>query len=764
MFAEDVGLLPEHLFTKMLSASQVRPERFEVNAAKLFGAMANGGDIDFTPIDWFNGGLFTDNSVLPVSSEDIEQLLSAARRDWSQIDPSILGTLFERGLDPAKRSQLGAHYTDRDKIMMIVRPVVIDPLETEWSEALGRIKSLVENAPRQTAEKLLRGAELGKRTRALTEAQAIHDAFIERLTNFRVLDPACGSGNFLYVALKSLKDIEHRANLDAEALGLLRGFPRTGPENVLGIELNAYAAELARVSVWIGEIQWMRRNGFDAAKNPILRPLDTIQCRDAVLDEDGTRSEWPPADVAVGNPPFLGDKKMIAALGREYTTQLRAAYFGQLAGRSDLVCYWFEQAVRQMQRGRLNRCGLVATNSIRQQSNRGVLEKLTEIAPIFEAWSDEPWTVDGASVRVSLVCFERGGAPTIAKLNGTQVRSISGNLSATDGDAGRLRGNNGLAFQGIKRVGQFEIPRSIAVEWLLAPANPNGRKNSDVLRPWASGFDVVRRPQDYWIVDYGWDTPYESAAMYELPFAHVEQAVKPERKGKREARANEMWWIFYWPRPEMRRRLQGVQRYLARPSVSKHHIFRWFDSRILPDGALVVVAREDDTTFGILQSRIHEIWGLMRGSTLEDRPAYTPSTTFETFPFPDGLTPDISATNYADDPRAQAIAVAAARLNELRENWLNPADQVIRVPEVVPGYPDRIVPKDEHAAKELKKRTLTNLYNTKPPWLVIAHTALDVAVADAYGWGEEWRAGHLDDNEIINRLYRLNRDRSANEQ
>jgi type II restriction/modification system DNA methylase subunit YeeA len=281
-----------------------------------------------------------------------------------------------------------------------------------------------------------------------------------------------------------------------------------------------------------------------------------------------------------------------------------------------------------------------------------------------------------------------------------------------------------------------------------------------VLRPWASGFDVVRRPQDFWIIDYGWDTPHQDAALYELPFSHVEEFVRPERKGKREARANEMWWIFYWPRPEMRQRLAKVGRYLARPSVSKHHIFRWFDRRVVPDGALVVVSREDDTAFGILQSRVHEVWGLARGSTLEDRPAYTPSTTFETFPFPEGLTPNIPAADYATDPRAQKIAAAAARLNELRENWLNPPDLIVREPEVVPGYPDRILPKDEEAAKELKKRTLTNLYNARPQWLANAHDALDEAVAEAYGWGDDWRAGLLTDDEILARLFRLNQERT----
>ena len=272
MFAEDVGLLRDNLFTQMLEASRDAPAEFADNASRLFGAMATGGKLDFKKIDWFNGGLFNDDHALPLAAADIDDLLAAARRDWSQIDPSILGTLFERGLDPAKRSQLGAHYTDRAKIMLIVQPVIIDPLEAEWAEALGKMTALVDSAPRRTAERLLSPAGKRKVEKLQAEASAIHSGFIERLARFRVLDPACGSGNFLYVALRALKDIEHRANLDAEALGLPRGFPRVGPENVLGIELNPYAAELARVSVWIGEIQWMRRNGFDAARNPILRP------------------------------------------------------------------------------------------------------------------------------------------------------------------------------------------------------------------------------------------------------------------------------------------------------------------------------------------------------------------------------------------------------------------------------------------------------------------------------------------------------------
>lgn len=765
MFAEDVGLLPDNLFTKMLNASKVRPKRFEENAAKLFGAMATGGDIDFEPIEWFNGGLFTDASVLPVNAEDIDQLLSAARRDWSQIDPSILGTLFERGLDPAKRSQLGAHYTDRDKIMMIVRPVIIEPLESEWAEALAKITALLEKAPKRTAEKLLTPPERARATRMLTAATAIHSAFIERLANFRVLDPACGSGNFLYVALKALKDIEHRANLDIEALGLPRGFPRVGPECLLGIELNPYAAELARVSVWIGEIQWMRRNGFDAARNPILRPLDTIECRDAVLNEHGERAEWPTADVVIGNPPFLGDRKISPELGVEYAAGLRRAFRRLVPASADLVCFWFAQAWVQILEGKLSRAGLVATNSIRGGANRKVIRPIVEHGSIFEAWSDEGWTVEGAAVRVSVLCF-KGEEALSSRLNGVEVAEIYPDL--TGGEhltnltlANRIANNADIAFQGTISYGPFEIPGAEARALLVLPANPNGRPNLDVVRPWTNGQDITKRPSDHWIILFPDCISSEEAALYESPWQIVEERVRPYRAKKANDALNRYWWRLWRSRSELSAAVSSLSRQLVTPRVSKHRFFVWRPSLVVADSANVVIAREDDTTFGILHSRFHELWALRLGTSLEDRPRYTPSTTFETFPFPEGLTPDIPAAAYANDPRAEEIAVAAARLNELRENWLNPADLVVREPEVVPDYPDRILPKDEAAAKELKKRTLTNLYNARPQWLVNAHAALDAAVADAYGWGEDWHAGRLDENEILARLFALNQQRSS---
>ena len=773
MFAEDVGLLPDNLFTKMLEVSRRDPAEFAANASTLFGAMAHrGGKVGFTAIEWFNGGLFEDDHVLPVSTDDIDQLRGAAARDWSQIDPSILGTLFERGLDPAKRSQLGAHYTDRDKIMMIVRPTIIEPLETEWAEALAKMTALIEKAPRQTAEKLLRGAELAKRTRALTEAGAIHNAFIERMANFRVLDPACGSGNFLYVALRALKDIEHRANLDAEALGLPRGFPRVGPECVLGIELNPYAAELARVSVWIGEIQWMRRNGFDAAKNPILRPLETIECRDAVLNADGTRGEWPDADAVIGNPPFLGNKKMIRELGEDYTIALRSAW-PEVRGSVDLVCYWFAKSWAMMASGRTQRAGLVATNSIRNGANRSVLKPVVEHGRIFEAWGDEGWTVDGAAVRVSLVCFDiQTGS---AKLNGERVTSILSDLSASAGfdltKAAPLPQNANVCFVGVILNGEFELPGDDARSMLQAPVNVNGKPNSEVLRPTLNGDDFNGERPDKWVVDFGTGMTCGEAAHFERPFQYIDENVRPYRQrtkadGSFAVRAKserENWWRHARSRPAMRKALSKVERFIATPMVSSYRTFGFLDRSILPDQKLVVFARNDFSTLGILHSRLHEVWTIANCSWIGSGNDITYSNTavFLTFPFPEGLTPDIPAADYSADPRAEAIAAAAVRLNELRENWLNPADLVVREPEVVPGYPDRILPRDDAAAKELKKRTLTNLYNARPQWLANAHAALDETVAEAYGWGDDWRAGLLTDEETLARLFQLNQQRAA---
>lgn len=790
MFAEDVNLLPNKMFERMIKTARPKPETFATHAKALFKAMKKGGLVGFETVEWFNGGLFDNDDVLPLDWDDLDDLIRAATLDWSDIDPSILGTLFERGLDPAKRSQLGAHYTDRDKIMQIVNPVIVEPLLAEWAEVKAQIEAQLDNAPKATKTKLLSTKEKSAVTRALDKAEKLHLGFIERLKAFRALDPACGSGNFLYIALLELKNIEHRVNLEAEALGLPRGFPQLGPEVVLGIELSSYAAELARVSVWIGEIQWMRRNGFEVGRSPILETLNTIENRDAVLAADGTRAKWPKADVVIGNPPFLGNKKMIGELGEEYTLALRAA-FPNTSDGVDLVAYWFVTAWENLLDGRLERVGLVSTNSIRGGTNRSVLAPIVEDGYIFEAWGDVPWTVPAklkipklksgksAAVRVSMTCFSKTRA-AVSRLNGYACNRILSDLTEMVGTTDitkshKLKSTKSVSFQGTIKTGPFEVSGATARSWLQLPQNPIGGKNSQVLRPWSNGEDITDRPSGQWVIDFGTKMDEHSAAFFQEPFAYLRTAIDEENAERnlldkkplrgRETRTLDGWWLHQRPRPAMRNALSGLTRYILSPRVSKYRMFVWTDATTLADSAIIAVARDDDTTFGILHSKFHEIWSLRMGTELGvgNDPRYTPSTTFETFAFPEGLTPNIPAANYAKDPRAIKIATAAARLNELRENWLNPADLVTRVPEVVAGYPDRILPKNKDDAKKLKKLTLTNLYNARPAWLDNAHKALDEAVAEAYGWGDDWRDGKLTEDEILSRLFKLNQERAKAE-
>jgi type II restriction/modification system DNA methylase subunit YeeA len=766
MFAEDVDLLPGKMFGRMLESAASSPSEFEALASSLFAAMREGGRIGFERVDWFNGGLFDDDRALPLTGEEIRLMREAAARDWAEIDPSIFGTLFERGLDPDKRSQLGAHYTDRDKIMLIVEPVITRPWLAEWAATKATIAGHVAAAEEARARRPTRQADASRVYSAarraeegsLRAARATFDGFIQRLRGFHVLDPACGSGNFLYLALLALKDIEHRVAIEAEELGLGREFPRIGPEAVKGIEINPYAAELARVTVWIGEIQWMRRDGFDVGRNPILKSLDTIECRDAILNKDGIEAQWPDAHVVIGNPPFLGDKFMRDRLGSEYTESHRATYAGRVPGGADLVCYWFSRASELLRSRRLKRAGLVATNSIRGGSNRAVLESITRSGAITDAWSDEPWILDGAAVRVSLICFNGDEPGQGSVLNGAPVGPIAADLTASGADltaAKPLSANMNTAFNGISKKGKFEVSGDVARNWLLSPQNPNGHTNPEVLSSWWNGEDITGRPRDFWIINFGERVETE-AAFFEGPFAHVRDKVFAARSTVRSIGERTYWWKLARRAPALLAAVQALQRFIVTPEVSKHRIFTWCPRSVTPDKNLIAIARDDDTSFGILHSRFHAAWSLRLGTSLEDRPRYTSSTTFRTFPFPAGLTPDSPAADYGDDPRAVAIADAARRLNELREAWLNPPDLVERVPEVVPELPDRVVPVSPKATAILKKRTLTNLYNERPAWLDNAHRDLDAAVAAAYGWPAD-----IGEEEALARLLDLNRERAA---
>ena len=295
LFAEDARLLPQGILAGLIESRRGHPDEFDAGLATLFRIMSDREGSRFfgnDRVDWFNGGLFDGAGVISSTAEDLRAMHDVALLDWSRVEPAILGTLFERGLDPDKRGQLGAHYTDQEKILMVVEPVVLDPLRRDFV------------AMRQRAEELTAGREPtpltrdGRRRERLPawerESEAAWRSFLERLRSVRVLDPACGSGNFLYVTLRLLKDLEYEAiRWGAQRLRITGEFPQVGPHNVLGIEINPYARELAGVSIWIGHIQWMLDHGLGLPRDPVLQPLENIELRDAILARDAEGAPVP---------------------------------------------------------------------------------------------------------------------------------------------------------------------------------------------------------------------------------------------------------------------------------------------------------------------------------------------------------------------------------------------------------------------------------------------------------------------------------------
>ena len=417
----------------------------------------------------------------------------------------------------------------------------------------------------------------------------------------------------------------------------------------------------------------------------------------------------------------MGGKLLRSQLGDEYVNTLFKEYDGRMPAEADLVCYWFEKARATLEGKRAKRVGLLATQGIRGGANRRVLQRIKETGDIFLAQSDHPWVLNGAAVHISIVGFD-DGLEMNHELDGSPVESINANLTAGADltNARPLAENIGIAFMGDTKGGPFDIPDSLAQEMLNSP-NPHGKSNANVVRPWLNGKDITHRPRGMWIVDFG-DMPLERAALYETPFEYVNTHVRPQRESSRSRVFN--WWLHERPRPEMRQALRNLDRYIATPRVSKYRLFVWIGKDVVTDSASIVVARDDDHTFGVLHSRFHELWSLAMGTQLESRPRYTPTTCFETFPFPEPT-----------QEKLEAIGEAARALNELRENWLNPLDM---------------------PASELKKRTLTNLYNVRPTWLDHAHKTLDAAVAAAYGWTVD-----LEDQDILGRLLTLNLERAA---
>jgi len=627
------------------------------------------------------------------------------------------------------------------------------PLRRAWDEA----QTDAELA-RQTYDAASNRAEQVKAAKTLT---AIRDRVLTQLREIKVLDPACGSGNFLYMSLRALLDLEKEVILYPawNGDGFTQAAPEVHPAQMYGIEINPIAHDLATIVVWIGWIQWKINNGYPSYPEPILKDLgENIKRADAILafDEDGNPVEpaWEPVDVIVGNPPYLGGSLIRGELSEKYQKKLWNLYENKLPGFSDLVCYWFERARAEIEQGSAKRAGLLATSSIRGGANREVLKRIKETGNIFMAWADREWVLDGAGVRVSMIGFDNAQEQEL-RLDGRKVQTIYSDLTgAVDiTEAKELSENESLSYQGASQKGPFDISKEIAKD-LLKQKNKDGSENTDVIRPVMNASDLVRNNRGIYSIYFPANFSEIDAANYEAPFKYVEKNVKPVRATNNRASYRERWWLFGEARPTLMEQISSLERYIATPAHAKHRIFSWLDRSVVPTQALILFMRPDDYFFGVLHSKLHEVWSLRMGTSLEDRPRYTPTTTFETFPFP--WTPGAEDT---DAPEHAAISAAAAALHDEREAWLHP---------------------EGVSEKKLRARTLTNLYNalakwrdpegydgkTKPaadlfaPRLAELHDALDRAVCAAYGWESDVLE---DEEEILRRLLALNLERAGDE-
>ena len=813
-FAEDTGLLPKKLFSELIKAGLDDPAHFAVTLENLFAVMAVGGTFGVHKIRHFNGHLFEESTVFELTAGEMRALGEAAEAEWQFIEPSIMGTLFERALEPEQRSQLGAHYTSESDIKTVIEPVLMAPLRREWAALKASLLPSLKRGQGTAAE------------RARTEA------FLKKLRSVIVLDPACGSGNFLYVALQLLLGLEKEVITCGVQLGF-KPAPQVSVQQLRAIEVNPYAYELAQVSVQIGFLQWRRDNGFPNDRTPVLQNLDGFQNEDALLvphfrskaktlkdaqagEHTGdsalkfyTEREWPKCDVIVGNPPFLGGSKLWEELGRDYQTELWRIYEGRVPGFADLCCYWFEKARKLIADGKCQRAGLLATQAIRGGASREVLKRVKETGGIFFAESDRDWILAGANVHVSMIGFDDGTEET-RTLDGKPVAVIHANLTAnTDVTVAKtLAENLDISFRGTQKSGDFDVPDALALEWLPVP-NPHGKPNSDLLKPWLNGSAIVKRMPPVWIIDTGTDLKAGEFALYQRPHAHALRHIKPQRDENKREHRRLNWWLHAETCPGMRAAVNGHERFLSTPRVSKFRIFSWADAIVLPDDGIYIFARSDDYFFGIMHSLLHEVWARANGTQVRERESgfrYTPNTCFETFPFPfaDDTAQDalqyvakLRAAHYhtdqsnvlREDPppttpneHRAAIAAAAKELNGYRERWLNPPEwtqtHTLTFPGTAAGpwaryvdrqsvdpktgvgtirYP-RLEPRDAECAAELKKRTLTNLYNERPAWLDFAHEKLNATVAAAYGWPAD-----MNDDETLARLLALNHERSATE-
>jgi hypothetical protein len=772
MFAEDVGLLPEKSFRDILEECERNPDVFRHDVTQLWEAMNRGGWAHALrqEVKRFNGEFFRNCAALPLGREEIGELRQAAGYRWKDVDPSIFGTLLEQALDPEERKRLGAHYTPRAYVERLVIATIIEPLREDW-------RNVQATAETKRASGDLRGAA--------AEVKAFHD----KLCETRVLDPACGTGNFLYVSLELMKRLEGEvleALLDLGGQEALRGLGShsVDPHQFLGLEINPRAAAIAELVLWIGDLQWHFRTKGAAPEEPILRAFKNIQIKNAVLTWDGEpiprivggketypdarRPEWPTAEFIVGNPPFIGKGAFLrAALGDAQVEALWQAN-PTINESTDFVLFWWDRAAELLTRKgtSLRRFGFVTTNSITQVFNRKVMEKhLMSNKPVSLVFAipDHPWTKatpDAAAVRIAMTVVEaglkNGMLSKVIDTEGLDTDSpkidfkasagrINSDLSVgSDVTAARqLRANDGLSSNGMMLAGAGFIISPAEAEHLGLGRRVGLDKH---IRDYRNGRDLAGRPRNAKVIDLYGLTAQEVRTKYPEVYQHILAKVKPERDSNRDAGFRDRWWVFGRPRTELRPALENLTRYIATVETTKHRAFQFLDIGILPDHMVIAIPTDDVVNLGILSSHIHNVWALRAGGWLGvgNDPRYSKSRCFDPFPFPD-----------ANNIQKQTIRVIAEELDAHRKRVL--ADQphltltgLYNVLEKLRSgiRPDEL---DEHERRTFDDGLVLIMKEL--------HDRLDIAVAEAYGWPAD-----LSDDEILARLVALNKERAEEEQ
>lgn len=815
MFAEDVGLLPERSFTELLKSLKGDTAGFAPMLESLWSSMNTGG---YSPavrhhLLRFNGGLFHQSKAIPLNQSQFDLLLKASHADWRYVEPAIFGTLLERALNPRERHKLGAHYTPRAYVERLVLPTVIEPLRDEWQEV---------QAAALTYE------QQGKTKEALNEIRVFH----QQLCSTRILDPACGSGNFLYVTLEHLKRLEGEVlNLLAD-LGESRRLETEGltvdPHQFLGMEINPRAARIAEMVLWIGYLQWHYRTVGDInPPEPVLRDFKNIENRDALIaydkvepvrDEAGNevtrwdgittktspitgqeipdesartpvytyinprKSPWPTADFIVGNPPFIGGATMRRTLGDGYVDAVRRTW-PEIPESADFVMYWWHIAAETVRNGRSKRFGFITTNSIKQAFNRRVVEPhlaaVKDPLSISFAVPDHPWVDagDGAAVRIAMTVGTIGN-PSDGKLQlvrsetsseqddvDVRLHSKTGrifadlNLGANVSGAKGLQSHQAINFRGFELGGAgFIVSQEEATD--LGISSTPGL--NQIIKPYVNGKDLNQVSRNVKVIDCYGITDSELLEKFPKIYQRLLERVKPEREQNRNRILREKWWLHRGLRSDLRRALNGLSRFIVTVETSKHRTFQFLDSSVFPDNMLVCIASDCSLLHGVLSSRLHVVWALSAGGTLEDRPRYNKTLCFETFPFP-AATPE----------QEQAIRDAAEKIDAHRKRQqaqhskLGLTDMYNVLEKLRSG--ETLTAKD----KTINEQGLVSILRE-------LHDTLDKAVFAAYGWDDlanelvglpgattplpnKSEAQAKAEGELLLRLVELNAQRAAEE-